>query len=283
MTARSEDRDEDHRAQLWAPLLAMLAGFLAKLGFTVNSWFITPPSRDPRIAQTLSVYAVNLLLIAAIWALSRRTLTRPRLIALSVLLGMLALAGFGGADAIAKVLAAGNVPWSGWTWQTRVIFALNLLIGAGAVWGFLSLRPWQVLRRAEEQVSPATLRTQRLFGIAGLVSILAVVALAIGVRGADGNPVWSNSQNLSIVFAIVAIAVWLVAMGLSWWWYYSADEHERRANDVGFLVGGGVFIAVTPVWWILWRAGVLPPPDAMIIWYATMVAVGVGWAWYRNR
>jgi len=283
MTARSEDRNEDHRAQLLAPLLAMIVGFLAKLGFTVNSWLIAPPSRDPRVAQTLSVYAVNLLLIAAIWTLSRRTLTRPRVIALSALLVMLALAGFGGADAIAKVLAASNLPWSAWTWQTKVIFGLNLLIGAGAVWGFLSLRPWQVLKRAEEQVSPATLRTQRLFGLAGLVSILAVVALAIGVRGADGNPVWSNNQNVSIGFAIVAIAVWLVAMALSWWWYFSADEHERRANDVGFLVGGGVSIAVTPVWWILWRAGVLPAPDAMVIWYLTMIGVGIGWAWYRNR
>jgi hypothetical protein len=283
MTARSEDRDEDQHAQMWAPLLVMFAGFLAKLGFTVNSWIITPPSRDPRVAQTLSVYVMNLLLIAAIWVLSRRTLTRPRVIALSALLGMLALAGFSGADAIAKVLAASNVPWSGWTWQTRVIFALNLLIGAGAVWGFLSVRPWQVFKRTEEELSPATLRTQRLFGLAGLVSILAVVALAVGVRDADGNAVLSNSQNVSIGFAIVAIAVWLVAMILSWWWYRSADEHERRANDVGFLAGGGLFMAVTPIWWILWRAGVLPPPDAMIIWYVTMVAMGIGWAWYRNR
>jgi hypothetical protein len=94
---------------------------------------------------------------------------------------------------------------------------------------------------------------------------------------------WSNTRNLSPVIAFAAIAIWLIALALAWWWYYSADEHERKANDVGFLVGGGLFMAVTPAWWIASRAGLLPPPDAMIIWYVSMVAMGIGWAWYRNR
>lgn len=133
-------------------------------------------------------------------------------------------------------------------------------------------------------VSPATRRTWLLFGLSGLVGVLAVVALALGISGSGPQSgVWSNSPNLLPGFAFVAIAVWLVSNVIAWWWYFSADEHERRANDVGFLIGGGLFMAVTPVWWIAFRAGLLPPPDAMILWYAFVLVMGIGWLWHRSR
>lgn len=283
MTARSEDLHEDRSGRLMAPVLLMLLGYLTKLGFTVNTWLGVMPLRAPRFGQTLSVYAMNLFIIGAIWTVSRLRPSRPKIVALTVLLVMIALSGISGADAIVKVLAANDVPWAAWTWQTKAIFAANLLIGASAVWGFLRLRPWRLFKRPDEPVSPATRKTQKLFGLSGLVGALAIVVLMLGTRGDGANPVWSNSQNVSIGVAVAAIAIWLLSMALSWWWYRSADEHDRRANDVGFLAGGGLFIAVTPVWWILSRAGLMPPPDAMVLWYATVVAMGIGWGWYRNR
>lgn len=283
MTARTEVRTADPRARLGIPLLFLLAGFLGKLGFTVNTWFMAMPYRELRVGPTLATYAINLGLILAIWILARLKASRPTVIALSVLLAMLAVAGFTGASAIWKVLVAQDLSWAGWTWQTRAIFGLNLFIGASAVWGLLRLAPWQLLRGADEPVSPATRRTQKLFGLSGLVGVAAVMVLMLGTRGDGSNPVWSNSQDVSVVIAIVAITIWLVSIALAWWWYSSADEHERRSNDVGFLAGGGLFMAATPVWWILARSGLVPPPDAMVLWYATMVVMGVGWAWHRNR
>ena len=73
------------------------------------------------------------------------------------------------------------------------------------------------------------------------------------------------------------------AIAVSWWWYISADEHERRAIDFGFLVGGGLFVTVTPAWWIAARAGLLPRPDAMILWVMTGVVMTLGWFWHRYR
>lgn len=286
MTARSEDLHEDRSGGLTVPVLLMLLGFAVTLGFSVHHVLTRETSWEPRGWQILSAYAFNLLVVGAIWALSRLTPSRQKAAVLSVLLGFVALLGFSGIAGILKILAADNLVvfrfWSSGA-HTAARLAANLLIFASAVWGFLRLKPWRLFKRPDEPISPATRKTQKLFGLSGLVGVLAVMVLMLGTRGNGANPVWSNSQNVSIGVAVVAIAIWLVSMALSWWWYRSADEHDRRANDVGFLAGGGLFMAVTPIWWLLWRAGLAPPPDAMVLWYATLVVTGIGWGWYRNR
>jgi hypothetical protein len=142
---------------------------------------------------------------------------------------------------------------------------------------------WKVLKRPVEPVSPATRRTSRLFGLSGLMGALAGLALMLSAQ--DKEHPWELLSNspISVRIAIIATALWLLSHGVAWWWYFSADEHERRANDVGFLIAGGLFMAATPVWWVGARAGLLPPPDAMILWLATMVVMGIGWAWHRSR
>lgn len=282
MTTSPDDPIALPPARLTLPILAILLGFTVKLGFTVNAWLLQMPADDAHVLQTLLVYAMNLLLVGALWFLSRRTPSKLKTLAMLALLAMLVMAGISMAAALGKYHAERNLPWEAWIWRVKVIFGANLLIAAGAIWGLLGL-PWRSLKGPDEPRSPATRRTQMLFGLSGIVGVLAVVAVAIATRGDMRDAIWSNSQNLSAPIALIAIAIWLLSMALSWWWYFSADEHERRANDVGFLAGGGLFIAVTPIWWIGSRAGLLPPPDAMILWYATMVAIGIGWWRYRSR
>ena len=83
--------------------------------------------------------------------------------------------------------------------------------------------------------------------------------------------------------ALFAIASWLLALAISWWWYYSADEHERKSYDFGSLFGHGLFITVTPAWWVAARAGLLPQPDAMVLWGVMMTVITIGWFWHRYR
>lgn len=142
---------------------------------------------------------------------------------------------------------------------------------------------WKALRRSSEPVSHATRRTNNLFGLAGLLAALAALVLVLSARS-KGIPFELLSNGpVSARIALIAIALWLIAHGIAWRWYFSADEHERRANDVGYLAGGGLFMAATPIWWVGARAGMLPPPDAMILWLVTVVVMTVVWAWHRSR
>ena len=148
--------------------------------------------------------------------------------------------------------------------RVMIVLPVSLLIGAAALWGLMRLKPWA------GPISPTTRKTNTLFYVSGLVAVPGSVALHFGAVS-RGNPYgfFSNSP-ISLGIAIVAITSWLLALAIAWWWYYSADEHERKAYDFGSLFGHGLFITVTPAWWVAARAGLLPQPDAMVLWCVTM-------------
>lgn len=281
--ATSEKPDGHFAANLKFPLLLMLLGYVAAYALVVDGYLHMNTMWGPSGASASSALAVNLLIVGAIWGLSKLRPSVPAGIALLVLLTFAGFMVSGVIAQILKIIHAGSYVGLR-SWKTWGLLSADLLVLAGAIWSLRRLRPWSRFRHSDEPLSPATRRTNLLFGLSGAISMLALVAVAFGVAGSDGrDPVWSNSQNLSPVLAIVAIVIWLLSIALAWWWYYSADEHERKANDVGFLFGGGVFMAVTPIWWVASRAGLLPPPDAMILWFIFVLLMGIGWGWYRSR
>lgn len=282
MTASSETRNSPPPARLGLPLLLMLLGFGTVFGFVAQGYLSMNTLWGPQGRSLLHATVFNLLLIGAIWGLSKGGPSKPKVLVQLVLLIFTAFIVCGATATILKNLHARNYLGL-WYWKTLCLIAANLLVIAGAIWGMWRLKPWQALRPSGEPVAPSTRRTNRLLSLSCVVAILAVFALAIGTRGNAANEIWSNSLNVSPLVAIVAIAVWLLGMALSWWWYCSADEHDRRANDVGFLAGGGLFIAVTPAWWLAARAGLVPPPDAMVLWFATVIVLGTAYFWHRNR
>jgi hypothetical protein len=198
-----------------------------------------------------------------------------RTVALCVVMGLLALVGIAGTVTTGVILVINRQPLN---LTTVILLAMNLVVGAIGVWGLAKLKPWQ---RSGEPLSPATRRTNRLFTWSGVLSVPAAVLLIYGSRGHPSG-VFSNSP-VAPGIAIAAIAFWLVAMALAWWWYASTDEHDRQAYDFGNLVGGGVFITVTPAWWVAARAGLLPQPDAMVLWFVTIIVLQFGWFWRRYR
>ena len=93
----------------------------------------------------------------------------------------------------------------------------------------------------------------------------------------QSQPSW-QAQSES---AVVAIASWLLARLIREWWGSSADEHEQRVSDFGRRVGAGAFLAVTPAWWVAWRAGLAPQPDVMVVWLLTWMVTSAAWSWRR--
>ncbi len=79
----------------------------------------------------------------------------------------------------------------------------------------------------------------------------------------------------------MAIPAWLLARVLRELWRSSSDEHEQRASDFGRNAALGVFLAVTPAWWVAARTGLAPQPDAMALWILAMVVSSIGWGWRR--
>ena len=284
MTARTEDGLQDrpptpNAAALWT-LLALLA-----VCFTVNDLLAAKAlSGTSRAWQPLAALAVNLVMVGGIWGLSRLRPSTPKAAMLSLLLGVMALAGFGVAVTVVKTLAAAGTLTGPWPWRTAVVFTSNLLIGVGAIWGFVWLRPWRGWKDWSglgEPVSPTTRRTNKLYWLKELLVAVAMLALIFGAYSKDHPFSVASNGPIPMWIAVVAIPCWLLARVLREWWRSSADEHERRASDFGRNAAAGVFLAVTPAWWVAARAGLAPQPDAMALWILAMLVSSVGWTWRR--
>ena len=164
--------------------------------------------------------------------------------------------------------------------------AVDLLMGVGAICGLLWLKPWRVWKGSGEPVSPRTRRTSKLFWLSTVVVAVSGLALILGSKLPDSKDMTFGMFANSPVYpgiAIFAIVGWLLGIAINkWWWYFSADEHERRADDFGSLLGWALFLTVTPAWWVAARAGLLPQPNAMVLWLAAGWVSAIGYFWRRN-
>jgi len=120
-------------------------------------------------------------------------------------------------------------------------------------------------------------------GVGGLIGLaLATVSLLSMPHGRklDDHAVWTSP--LPLWFAIVMALLWGVVIPIiSWRWHRVVDEHERQAYRDGavasfYTVGLGV-----PVWWLLWRGGVLPPVQVDWVYGAMRTVGSIVWLWRK--
>lgn len=306
MMAKTESLGGDRPMSLWAAVLpvvlsvplAIIALFgLSGINAVVKVLIATDTLFGPWASQTAWLLAKNLLMgvggIAGVlwlkpWKVVLAVSNEPRdddrseslnVAVMSALLAVLVLAGFSAAAGVVGAVLFDPRIKHPVNWLTWAHLGLFLLIAGGAIWGLVKLKPWT--RR--EPMSPSTRRTNNLFAISGLVAVPGTLALAFSTMSRDDPTGLFSNSPVSLWIALFAIAGWLLGMAIGWWWYFSADEHERDAYDFGSVVGAGLFTVLTPAWWVAARAGLVPRPDAMILWLITMIVITIGWFWHRYR
>jgi hypothetical protein len=204
------------------------------------------------------------------------------LTALSFLLGIVALMGLSSAvQLVGWVILVDDFVWdSAQGRRVMIVLPVSLLMGGAALWGLMRLKPW---RGKGEPLSPTTRKTNALILLSGVVSVPGGLALFYDAFSRDNPWAFYSNSAISAGIAVFAIASWLLSMAISWSYYFGADEHARRANDFGLVAGGGLFLTVTPAWWVAARAGLLPQLDAMVLWCVAAGVGTIGWFWYRYR
>lgn len=115
---------------------------------------------------------------------------------------------------------------------------------------------------------PYTARGIRVRWMSAAVVLVGIVIAIPIVSSSPEDSLLTLYSNGPMPFApaMLAIAVWAVAMPfLIIFGRRNADEHALQASDYGMMVGFQIFYYAAPIWWMGWRAGVLPAPDVMIL------------------
>jgi hypothetical protein len=119
-----------------------------------------------------------------------------------------------------------------------------------------------------------------VFGIA--------TGIALGAGGALNHhdshfPLLSDDPISPTIAAGLVLAFVLVLPILGWQWHKTVDEHEREAYQVGAVAAAYMFLIGAPVWWLLWRGGIVPEPNGVILYFAFNFTLLIVWLWKKYR
>lgn len=170
--------------------------------------------------------------------------------------------------------------------KERGLAPLSAAAGVGIVAGLGSLLLGLYLSRFGRFWEPWSPRKRRyMFSlvISLFVGIMASVLLRIGSTEDPSLHILTDGP-FSATAAWILSGLWLFGMGISIFIYQrSVDDHEEKAYLWGGLAGFYAFIFPTPVWWLLSRADIAPPVDAMTILILALFANAVVYLWLKFR
>lgn len=116
-----------------------------------------------------------------------------------------------------------------------------------------------------------------------LLGFITAALMRSGQTDAAADPFFSNSA-LSPEIAITLALIWGVGISIAVYIYQAAiDDHERHAYLWAGLAGYYAFIVPAPVWWVLARANLAPPVDAMLLFALTIVVNAIVYLWLKFR
>ncbi len=114
---------------------------------------------------------------------------------------------------------------------------------------------------------------------------LTLDTLAIGVAtGAVVGGVFDKAETLSPTAAIAVVAAFSISLiALQIWFLLRTDEHDRNAHLWSGTWAWLSIAVIAPSWWLLNKAGIAPQPDALQIFFASVVVGIAVWTWMRFR
>lgn len=158
---------------------------------------------------------------------------------------------------------------------------------AGAIIG-LAFVITRLIRQQRADAQPLSGReklNQRILLACGAMGGVIGVVLSVGAV-ADGDMAGLfSSAPLSPALAVPIAIFWgLVMPVISVFWHRKAiDEQEAAAYRDGALMAVYVFWYGAPVWWLLWRGGLVPAPHGEAIYMATIFTALIVWFWKKYR
>lgn len=159
--------------------------------------------------------------------------------------------------------------------------AAVILVLAFAIW-----RLFQQTKRSGERVPRRERLNNRIIWGCGIFGGIIGLALALTDNiGTANEPSLFASGPISPVLAVIlAGAIGVVLPAITFYWHkHVVDEQEEAAYRAGALIAIYAFWFVAPVWWLLWRGGILPSPNGVALYFMTAFIALIVWSWKKYR
>lgn len=106
----------------------------------------------------------------------------------------------------------------------------------------------------------------------------AVIGMVLAMVNPDKSFAAFTNDPVPPILAGILAAIWGIGLPLmTIVWNRYLDEQEAHAYRTGAYYAFMLYGIGAPVWWILWRGGLVPEPNGVIIYYATVMTCGIIW------
>nr|WP_315457290.1 hypothetical protein [uncultured Sphingorhabdus sp.] len=166
-----------------------------------------------------------------------------------------------------------------------ITFAAIIIGLAYVIWNLLTK-----MRLSGEKV-PRRERLNRniILACGGIGGVVGIAIAATGIANAPNNGTDPFSSLLTgpipLNIVVPLIFVWGVIMPMvAWFWHTRViDEQEANAYKDGGYYAGYAFLMLTPLWWLLWRGGLVSEPNGVAIYFTFSIVWSVVWFWKKYR
>lgn len=111
----------------------------------------------------------------------------------------------------------------------------------------------------------------------------AGIALALtGSFDANETSLFATGAMSPMLAIIMAASIGLIMPAVTFYWHKNVvDEQEEAAYRFGALIAMYAFWFIAPVWWLLWRGGMLPEIDGIALYFITIFVTLIVWFWKK--
>ena len=162
---------------------------------------------------------------------------------------------------------------------------LAALISVTLVLAFAIWRLFRQMKRSDQKV-PQREKVYNRFLI-GSFLFGGVTGLILAMTGSFDETeagLISNDAMSPMLAIILSIALGVIVPAITFYWHKNlVDEQEEAAYRFGALIAMYAFWFIAPVWWFLWRGGMLPEIDGIALYFITIFVALIVWFWKKYR
>ena len=161
---------------------------------------------------------------------------------------------------------------------------LAALISVTILLAFVIWKLFRQMKRSDQKVPRREKVNNRyLLGTLLFSGVIgAGIALAELYFGAKDAALFASGPLVPALAIIYSIIIGVIVPAITFYWHKNVvDEQEESAYRDGGYYAAYAFLFLTPLWWLLWRGGLLPEPNGVVIYLTFSLVWAAVWFWKK--
>lgn len=162
------------------------------------------------------------------------------------------------------------------------LLTLSIAFLAILIFGYATYHTHKARKKVTEALTPKERLNRNILLFSTFLAV--IMSLIFFWQNIEENAIFSNAPIPTFTAILLAI-IWAIVLPVIYiYWYKKAtDEQEIYAYQKGAYYASHFYLIAAPLWWILWRGGLVPEPNGIAIFIIFNCIWSGIWLWKKYR